>query len=350
MLKLDFYASDDGETIILTFPGGGIAVVDAHPSASSARPPIMELVRDRDIHFVCLTHPHRDHGADLIPVLERHPRVEAFWHTVSDVDVLVFLQQQVWNYPNYPSACREAVERMKRGWAEFIIDLYSAVAERKLPRLQLRSDDRPRIIDGVKIHVLSPEQKITQRFVQAHGDRLRDFTADLPDPNLLSAILAFEYGGVVAVLGSDALKDNWQTATRLFFELELPKAVILKVPHHGAANALKIHGAGHTHNYLDICSRMPRTKSVLFAGDAKHPAPTVFKKLLEHTDLTCVSNGLKCTPHDTNPMRLQIPGARAAAFPPICNPVVSFTINPDGVVSQTAGSCDKTCGMLNLDE
>ena len=71
-LKIDFYESADGEQIILEFPDGGLGVVDAHPSAQNSRPSILRLVAGRKIHFVCLTHPHADHGIDLIPILQQH--------------------------------------------------------------------------------------------------------------------------------------------------------------------------------------------------------------------------------------------------------------------------------------
>jgi ribonuclease BN (tRNA processing enzyme) len=346
MLKIDFYESGDGETIILTFPNGGIGIVDAHPSPLATRPPILDLIHGRTVHFVCLTHPHRDHGADLIPVLEQHPDIKAFWHTVSDVDVTVFLQQEAMSYPAYPSACREAVERMKKGWADFLIDLYYAVAAKEIPRHQLRNDLREEVIDGVEIHFLGPDEQMAQQFVRAHNERLKDFKSDLPDPNLLSAILALKYGDVVVVLGADALKENWRSATQLFFKLKLPKATILKVPHHGAANALKVNPHRHEHSYLDICSHTPRAKSVLFAGDAKHPDPDVFRHLLGRTEVTCVSNGLKHGAVGANPLNISIPGARAATLPPVCNPVVSFTITDTGTVTQTAGSCGKNCGAM----
>jgi hypothetical protein len=348
MLKIDFYESGDGETILLTFPSGGMGIVDAHPSPAATRPAILDLIRGRTVHFVCLTHPHQDHGVDLIPVLEQHPDVLAFWHTVSDVDVTVFLQQEAMNYPNYPSACREAVERMKKGWAEFLVDLYGAVAEKGIPRHQLRNDLRPEVIDGVEVHVLGPDENMSQRFVKAHGERLRDFKADLPDPNLLSAVLALKYGGVVVLLGADALKENWRTVTRLFFEFKLPKAAILKIPHHGAPNALQTNLRRHEHNYLDICSHEPRAKSVLFAGDAKHPDPGVFRHLLRRTEVICVSNGLKDGAPGANPLNIGIPGARAATLPPVCNPVVSFTITADGTLSQTDGVCDKDCAAMRV--
>ena len=63
MLQIDFYESGDGETILLTFPNGGMGIVDA------IRLPLLptrllDLIRGRTVHFVCLTHPHRDHGMD----------------------------------------------------------------------------------------------------------------------------------------------------------------------------------------------------------------------------------------------------------------------------------------------
>lgn len=346
MLNLDFYESGDGETIVLTFPSGGMGIVDAHPSSLPNRPGILDLIRGRTVHFVCLTHPHRDHGADLIPVLEQHQEVRSFWHTVDDVQVTVFLQQEVMNYPNYPSECREAVIRMKKGWAKFLIDLYGAVAQKGIPRHQLRSDLRTHEVDGVEISVLSPDETITQRFVRAHGNRLRDFKAVLPDPNLLSAVLALKYGGVVVLLGGDALKENWRSATRLFFDLKLPKAAILKVSHHGASDALQTDLRQHEHNYLDICSHQPPAKSVLFAGDTKHPDPKVFRHIRNRMDVACVSNGLKAKGKIHNPLNIGIPGARAVALPPVCNAVVSFTIAADGTVRQTAGACDESCPAL----
>ena len=344
MLKIDFYESGVGETILLTFPHGGMGIVDAHPSPTACRPGILDLVAGRPLHFVCLTHPHRDHGLDLIPVLEKNPHVEAFWHTVSDVDVTVFLQQEAMNYPNYPSACREAVERMKKGWAEFLVDLYGAVVENEcIHRHQLRSNLRPELVDGVNIHFLGPDESMAQRFVAAHNKRLQDFQTPLPSANLLSAILALQYGGVTVLLGADALKENWRSATRLFHKDGLPKVRILKVPHHGASNALQIQRHGQEHNYLDICSREPRAKSVLFAGDAKHPDHGVYRRLKAQTDLLCLSNGLKGGGRSANPLNINLPGARAVTLPPVCNPVVSFTITNQGVVTQTAGACNNAC-------
>ena len=341
MLRLDFYESGKGETTVLTFPDGGHAIVDGHPSQLPDRPDLLALVAERPLHFVCLTHPHADHGVGLIPVLSTHPRIGSFWYTGSEVEVMTFLLQDILNYPNYP--CREAVVRLKRGWADFLLDLYGAVCDRRIPRHQLRSDVQAVEIAGVEVHCIGPDEKIIHRFVEAYRRRLSDHLVRLPDPNLLSAILVLKYGSTAIILGSDALKQNWETAAHAYRRLGLAKARIIKVPHHGAANALLLPPRSRKHSYLDLCSRDPKAHAVLFAGDAKHPDRAVFDELRRRTDLVCLSNGLKDSAGDNNPLQIKIPGARAVRPPYVCNSVVSIEVGSDGKVVRTAGVCDETC-------
>ena len=343
MLKLDFYESGVGETTVVTFPDGGLGVVDGHPSQVLGSPNLQDLTAGRPLHFVCLTHPHADHGAGLIPVLSTHRDIGGFWYTGSDVDVMTFLLQDILDYPNYPSPCREAVVRLKKGWASFLIDLYGAVCDRGIPRHQLRSDVQATHISGVEVHCLGPEEKIIQEFVEAYRRRLTDHLVRLPDPNLLSAILVLKYQDTVVVLGADALKRNWTAAARAYHRLGFGKARVIKVPHHGASNALLLHPRRREHSYLDLCSRDPKAHAVLFAGDAKHPDEVVFDELRRHTDLVCLSNGLKKSGRESNPLQIRLPGARAARLPPVCNSIVSIEVSPDGKVARTAGVCDESC-------
>jgi hypothetical protein len=81
----------------------------------------------------------------------------------------------------------------------------------------------------------------------------------VPNPNLLSAVLAIRFGQGVILLGGDALKKNWDKALRITDERLLPKAQILKVPHHGARNALNLNKSGVS--YLDVCSYQPKAKA-----------------------------------------------------------------------------------------
>src|SRR5258708_57278 len=110
-LRVDFYESGVGETIVVTFPSGGIALVDAHPSTLSARSEILGLTKGKKLHFVWLTHPHADHGVDLVPVLQQHPDVAGFWHTVFDIPAMIYGVQQT---VNFPSPVREYASKMNQ--------------------------------------------------------------------------------------------------------------------------------------------------------------------------------------------------------------------------------------------
>ena len=347
MLRLDFYESGIGETILVTFPGGGVGLVDAHPALDAVRPTIQELTRGKKIHFVCLTHPHADHGLDLRRVLESHPSVSAFWHTVSDVEVLV---DSVRDFDNYPSPFQDVVRQTQKERADFLVDIFSAVANRSIPAHRLRNCDRPVVVDGVTVHCLGPSEQVQNELVAAWREHLRKAPPrkELPDDNRLSAILLLEYGGTTVLLGGDALKRNWNDAAAVFRGTGVAKARLLKVPHHGAADAFLAHPRSRETNYLGLCSKAPQSSAVLFAGDARHPNRDVFMALRRETQLTCLANGLAGQRRRLNPLGITIPGAAAASPSSVCNPVVTFEVGPDGVIKQTRGTCCGFCAPADL--
>lgn len=164
-LRIDFYESGIGDTILITFPSGGIGIVDAHPSQHSQRPDIRQLVAGRALHFVCLTHPHADHGRDLIPVLKEHPEIAEFWHTIYDVPAFIYGVEQT---VAFPSPLREFADRMNQDWGEFFLDIMGAVAERDIPRHLLRSNLREQTIDGVEVYCLGPDESVQNSFTDAY--------------------------------------------------------------------------------------------------------------------------------------------------------------------------------------
>jgi ribonuclease BN (tRNA processing enzyme) len=335
---VDFFESGAGETIRITFPDGGLGVVDAHPSTTTgSRPKILDLVDGKRIHFVCLTHPHADHGKDLIPILRDHPDLDSFWHTLSDVSVFVFSGGQI---PNYRSPFQEVVREFHAGWGRFLTEIYGHVGKRKLPHRKLRADLESIEIAGVQIHFLSPEESEQNRFTAAYQEIAQGKRKGYPDPNAVSAILALEYGGHVVLLGADALKTNWSQAIEKYRRLRLPKAAIFKVPHHGASNAFD--SRKKKPNYLDLASK--ETFSVLFAGDSNHPDPQVEERLRSKTSLGCLINGKRCQLQgtDPNPLEIELPGAIAVSqdITP-CQHQISFAIDAGGSITQTAGHrCD----------
>ena len=326
MLKLDFYESGVGETIVITFPDGRAGVVDAHPSPSGSRPDIRSVLAGRHVLFLCLTHPHEDHGRDLIPLMEAPQPPDAFWHTVSQVYQFFYGLGET---PNYPSRYRDMVREVQTRWATFMIDLFFVACDRDIPIRQLRSELKAWTIGDVEVRVLSPSEQTQNAFTEALQERLRDPKATAPDVNTLSAILTLRYGTSVVLLGGDALRRNWTKAAREYRRAGLPKAVVLKVPHHGAKNAFLVNPPRHQANYLDLCSSAPKVQAVLFPGDSKHPHPTVGSHLARKAELHVVSTGATPPP---NPLHISIPGA-VASVPPAGKAVVSMEVDDAGNVT-----------------
>jgi hypothetical protein len=342
VLKVDVYESGVGETIVITFPSGGIAVVDAHPSQGSLRPAILDIVKNKDIHFLCLTHPHADHGIDLVPIMQKHPAVSEFWHTVSDIAAFFFFP--VTETQNFPSPLRSLAANLRAKYAEFLIDLFQSAVDRKITMHQLRSDLQSKIIDGVEIHCISPEEAVQHEVIDAYRRRHAGDDVKIPDSNSLSAILVLVYAGRAVLLGADALKKNWRMAIERYRKLKLPRANVLKVPHHGASNSIIMHQR-NVPNYLDVCCRNPDCNAIFVGGDSKHPDRNVFLKVRSRTETVCLSNGLRTAA--SNPLEIAIPGARAASPATICNPRVSIEIDADGSITRRIGAQCQDCPTIN---
>ncbi|HEX7860952.1 MAG TPA: MBL fold metallo-hydrolase [Verrucomicrobiae bacterium] len=321
---------------MITFPNGGIGVVDAHPSTLGSRAKIEQIIADKEIHFVCLTHPHDDHATDLAAVL-RTGRVKQFWTSVSDISSLGY---RVESFTNFPSPIQEFARSLNAKKAAVFLELFNAVH----PAMTVNPSDNfaPITIDGVNIHFLSPSNAVIEEFRQSYFRRAENPTTREPDFNLLSIIIALEYSGVTILLGADALKQNWTTAIAKFRRLKLPKANILKVPHHGARNSIDLQKGQPS--YVDLCSTKPQAKAVIFAGDKSHPNENVFQHLRSRLDVVCLANGLKG--RNNNPLNLQLPGAKGNGPAPICNPQITFVISTDGTFTQTKGS--QTCQSCGL--
>jgi len=140
------------------------------------------------------------------------------------------------------------------------------------------------------------------------------------------------------------VKKNWPPAVKKYHRRGLPRAAILKVPHHGAANALNLQK--NKPNYLDLCSR--ETVSILFAGDFDHPERRVEEKLRAKTRLACLINGLQCQKSgaNMNPLNIGLPGAIAVSqdIEP-CQPQISFEIESEGDIRQTHGHLCEACPL-----
>lgn len=341
-LILDFYESGIGETILITFPDGSKGIVDAHPSQTGVIR-VLDENPDLDLEFVCLTHPHEDHGAGLIPILKKN-KVKEFWHTVSGIQAWVYASGEA---PSYPSPFRETVDEYMKKTGKFILGVFGPAYERKMVIRNIHSAYQSQQIGGVKIHFLGPEEEEQNKALVAYGELAQGNRKTPPDPNSISAIIAIEYNGSVVIFGGDALISNWVSAHKVWRKLNLQKAKLIKIPHHGASNAFDLKGR---RSYLDLVEK--DAYGVLFAGDSKHPDPRVLEKLEGGLNLHCLVNGCRHSrkvASAVNPLAIKIPGARSAKVNlPFCQYKISVEVNSNGDCDLAVGDNCSACALSKL--
>jgi Metallo-beta-lactamase superfamily len=310
LLRLTFAESGVGETIFIEFPTGEVAVVDSHPSSSNCRPDIENEIGGRPVAFVCLTHPHEDHGLGLIGVLKK-AKVQKFWHSMTEVEAFVNFVIRI---PKFRSPLAPLAEKVREGRAKFMLDLWSTLKCRGIDPLSFDDSREAEEVGEVKIHFLAPSRDfLTKEFKRLH--RYLQGKGPAPDPNRFSLVLGLEYRGTLSLLGGDALKAGWGTAFQKWHKKGLPKAIVLKIPHHGGANAFDLGTPtkqNRRSNCWDLCVEKPI--GIIFAGDFKHPDPRILEELETRTDLNTFFD-LRANDQRLNSFGLRTLGARAVAQP-----------------------------------
>jgi ribonuclease BN (tRNA processing enzyme) len=205
LLRLTFAESGRGETILIEFPSGDVAIVDSHPSASNCRPQIETEIQGRSVAFVCLSHPHTDHGLGLIGVL-KSAEVEQFWHSLTEIEPFINFVVQM---PNFRSPMAPLTDKIGEGRAKFMLDLWSTIKCRGIESLSFDDSREAVEVGEVKIHFLAPARE----FLSKEFERLHRFPNEkAPDPNQFSLVLGLEYRETLILLGGDTLKAGWRTA------------------------------------------------------------------------------------------------------------------------------------------
>jgi beta-lactamase superfamily II metal-dependent hydrolase len=271
-LAVRLFESGQGETIVIEFPTGETGVVDAHPCHSGSRLPISDVLGDRRLAFVCLTHPHEDHALDLIHIIRGNP-VEQFWHSLSSVNAFL---QAVRSANDYLSPIREFAHEMAVQKAKFMTDLWNEIDAKNVTPRALNSSFREFMIGEVKICILGPTEGVILKEEKRLRDALRSTRKKAPDPNKFSLIIVLEYKNISIILAADALRHAWREAETVFRAADLPKASVIKVPHHGAKNAFYLDGPQRV-NCWNLCAE--QAMAVLFAGDVLHPDKNVYEAL-----------------------------------------------------------------------
>jgi len=226
--RLVVFDVGQGDAILVEGGAGGRLVVDGGPDPDGLLEHLDERLPpwDRRIDILVLTHPHEDHAAGLIAVLE-HYRVGR-----------VYESGLPGQGPAYDA------------WTSFF-------AAGGPPRGRLVTGDRL-TLDGVRLRVLWPDPGAVPARTFSDGKAI----------NNTSIVLLGEAGARRFLLMGDLEEDLDPTLV----ERGLPRVDVLKVAHHGSRTAT-------TDAFLDAVRPAVAVISVGADNDYGHPAPETLDRL-----------------------------------------------------------------------
>ncbi|MDD3862212.1 MAG: hypothetical protein PHP74_05015, partial [Candidatus Gracilibacteria bacterium] len=231
MFQVDFYESGIGETTIVTFPDNSIGVIDAYPSSCKQRPDIDSLTSGKKVRFVCLSHPHDDHAKDLASVVE-HSIPDEFWHTIRAIKSYFYKASE---YNKYVSPVDNHVQKRYTEAVQSMIALFSAAQQKRVTQSIISNEIMEKNIAGVQISFWAPSNQSLSKFDYDLEDAIQSQKGVLPDYNSISSIIAFKYGEHIFIHGGDAPAQEW---IKVCSKTKKITADLMKIPHHGADNAL----------------------------------------------------------------------------------------------------------------
>lgn len=221
-MTVRFLDVGQGDSILITLPGGETMLIDAGPGAVKDR--VVQYLKNAGvsrIDYLIFTHPHEDHIGGAVAVLE------------------AFDVGQVW---------MPRTSHTTQTYEELLLALESKelkVDEAKAGKTIIEKGN-------MKVWCLSPAKAY---------DNLNNW----------SAVLALAYDEVTFLFEGDAEKEAEEAMT-LSSSVQLPDADVLKVAHHGSSSST-------TQAFLELVSPEIAIISVGAGNSYGHPAQTTLDRL-----------------------------------------------------------------------
>lgn len=223
-LHISFLDVGQGDAILIQ-KGSQQVLIDGGPSPQEITLELSSKMPfwDRTIELVVLTHPHTDHITGLVEVLQRY-KVEQVLYPDLDYDTPIY-------------------------------DEWLVLLEEKDIKYTLAQAGQEIDLGGVVIEVLNPQNPL-----------LLGTESDI-DNN--SVVLYVSMDEISFLLTADLM---WEGEFELISQRAIPESTVLKVGHHGSANAT-------TAEFLAVVNPQLAVISVGKDNDFGHPHPDVMERL-----------------------------------------------------------------------
>lgn len=281
MLTLHFLGVGDGDCIVLELPDGRVGLVDSNLRPGRDHSPALDFVREREIAFCCLTHPHADHYQGMLELLQaakydrRASEDSVFWYGLSDLDKIL---DHLLN-PVTPGDDNTVSGPDRRRGSHGLADLLGWILDtRPLGFSERILNVTRKVLGDVTLTLVGPSPRAFDHYVRYLArQRARNLPASSDYANKISLAILVSYGETNVWLMGDLCGLPLRRLTArvrksgLVSEQGL-RASVIKVPHHGAANGW-FEGIG---TQLTHCRS---TDIVLFSANGfDHPDPDVWHR------------------------------------------------------------------------
>ncbi len=297
-LKIKLFNVGHGDCILITFPDGKHGLIDTQYDSSNICPAFNEIDKIKHLHFLCLTHPHKDHYSGMLRFLkDSNIKIDNFYHSV-DIGLNQALKFHNLYSVIYDSEAsfvtnRELLER--GGTEDELLAIYEDVWSRSPNfRSALVEGQEIESISDVEIRSLGPTTSTLNRYnkilvnffkkkniTQKEIKKLRDYA------NKISLVLYLKYGGCGIILSGDSLSTNWRQMIKFIDRKKIPLATVVKASHHGSKDSF----------YKDMWKQIINEKGVVLVscGRPMHPHSEFVTNLNSNGHLIfCTNMGNHC--------------------------------------------------------
>lgn len=240
-----FGSNTQGEGVVLKLPGEQYALIDCCFDGLSSEPdknPVLSFLNARGVRqlaFLCLTHPHRDHYYGLEQVLDQISTKVFIYPSALEVARLARLLKV-----EDALLASQGTRRDRDKFASYVRVMQKLIGDRSCEKCRCSPGQAvfPRVLPRhpqFTLTATSPfdvesdayEVQVARCFVDGKLDIAKLKGSNI-DHNRISVGLLFESDAFSVMLGGDVLKANWVRTLPMF--PDRLDSVLVKASHHGS--------------------------------------------------------------------------------------------------------------------